>query len=176
MVGIEANRFSKLPTALPKLNQQRQPLLQSKNNNPFITIEGHIYRFKLKYRNDRKYLKCKRRGCAGSVTLSSNGTIVRKSLHTCSGAYKVADKVFEEIVEYEETGGKYKINGYLYYFRNKLKAQNQSFQCIKSSRNSSEKCPGYIKVTPERQIVRKTGHTCNIAHHQTYSTEMDFHE
>jgi hypothetical protein len=67
----------------------------------------------------------------------------------------------EEVHEHEEISSrKFKINGHSYYFCTEQDTGNKYFQCI-CSNSIGEKCPGFIKMTPNNRIVKKVDHTCS---------------
>jgi hypothetical protein len=136
------------------------PDVQHKEKNIKITVDGYSYYFQTQYKNKNKYFRCskkKAKKCLGSVTLSQNDTIVRKRFHTCGGLCKVEDKTLEEVYEYEETCGRFKINGYFYNFNNESRNKNKYYQCFKKN---SQKCRGSITISPNRQIIKRAEHTC----------------
>ena len=66
-----------------------------RNNQPkIISLDGYSYNYNFEYKNKNKHFLCKKSKadkCRGSVTLSPNGTIVRKRSHACSDKCKVKD-------------------------------------------------------------------------------------
>ena len=64
----------------------------------------------------------------------------------------------EEVQEFEEKGGRFKINGYYYNFSNESTTKNKYYQCFK--RNSIIRCRGSIIISPNGQIIKKVEHTC----------------
>ena len=77
-------------------------------------INGHYYNFRRENKSKNKYHKCDKKcgsiKCRGSITISPNRQIIKKVKHTC----QCQDKIFEYLQEYEETGLRFKINGYHY--------------------------------------------------------------
>ena len=69
-----------------------------------ITICGHIYKFYYQNKNKNSYYYCSKRRsvkCKGQVILSPNGTIVKKSNHSCKlPDVQHKDKTLEEVQEY----------------------------------------------------------------------------
>ena len=63
----------------------------------------------------------------------------------------------EEVHEFEETGGRFKINGYFYNFNNESRNKNKYYQCFKKD---SQKCRESITISPNRQIIKRVEHTC----------------
>ena len=61
--------------------------------------------------------------------------------------------------EYEETGGKFKINGYFYKFRHESKTGNKYYKCDKMC--NAIRCRGSVTISPNGQIIKKVEHTCN---------------
>ena len=70
-------------------------LSKIRNNQPkIISLDGYSYNYNFEYKNKNKHFLCKKSKadkCWGSVTLSPNGTIVRKRSHACSDICKVKD-------------------------------------------------------------------------------------
>jgi hypothetical protein len=64
----------------------------------------------------------------------------------------------DEVHEYEETGGRFKINGYYYNFSNESKTKNNYYLCNK--RRNTIKCRGSITISPSGQIIKKVEHSC----------------
>jgi len=69
------------------------------------------------------------------------------------------EKTLGKVQEYEEAGGRFKINGHLYYFRHENKAKNKYYACQK--RLNAIKCRGSITLSPNREIVNMVAHTCD---------------
>ena len=69
-----------------------------------ITIYGYSYRFQYQNKNKNSYFYCnkgKSESCTGKVILSPNGTIVKKSNHSCKlPDVQHKDKTLEEVQEY----------------------------------------------------------------------------
>jgi len=63
------------------------------------------------------------------------------------------------VQEYEETGGKFKINGYFYKFRHESKTGNKYYKCDKMC--NAIRCRGSVTISPNGQIIKKVEHTCN---------------
>ena len=61
--------------------------------------------------------------------------------------------------EFEETSGRFKINGYFYNLTNESTNKNKYYTCNK--RCSAMKCRGSITITPGGIIVKKNEHSCN---------------
>jgi c-di-GMP-related signal transduction protein len=92
--------------------------------------------------------------CRGSITISPNRQIIKRVEHTCQSQ----DQILEKVQEYEETGGKFKINGYFYKFRHESWTKNKYYQCYK--RCNAIKCRGSITISPNGQIIKRVEHTC----------------
>ena len=92
----------------------------------------------------------------GSILLTPNNRIAKKVEHACTDI-----DTMEEVHEHEEISSrKFKINGHSYYFCTEQDTGNKYFQCI-CSNSIGEKCPGFIKMTPNNRIVKKIDHTCS---------------
>ncbi len=89
----------------------------------------------------------------GSITISPNRQIIKRVEHSCQSQ----DQILEEVQEFEETGGRFKINGYYYNLYNESMKKNKYYACIK---RSSQKCRGSLLITPSCQIIKKVEHTC----------------
>jgi len=59
----------------------------------------------------------------------------------------------EKVHEYEEIGGKFKINGYFYNFNKEYRTKNEFYMCNK--KKSKQKCRGSITISPNRQIIKR---------------------
>ena len=77
--------------------------------------------------------------------------------------------MLEEVLEYEEIGRRFKINGHYYNLNFKSKTGNKYYMCIKRRRGL--KCRGSITITPNLKILKKVGHTCNENHQSTTEYE-----
>jgi hypothetical protein len=64
------------------------------------------------------------------------------------------------VYEYEETGGRFKINGYFYNFSYESKTKYKYFVCNKS--RCAIRCHGSITISPNKKIVKKIEHICNV--------------
>ena len=63
--------------------------------------------------------------------------------------------------EYEKISGRrFKINGYRYTLSHVHKTGNKYFKCV-CAYLIGDKCPGFIIITPNNQIVKKVDHTCS---------------
>ena len=128
-----------------------------------ITVDGYSYNFQTQYKNKNKYFRCRKKNtqkCRGSVTLSPKETIVRKRVHTCSSVCKVEETIFEDVLEYEESGRRFKINGHYYNLIYETKTGNKYYVCNK--KHCAIKCRGSITITSDRKIVKKVDHICNL--------------
>ena len=56
----------------------------------------------------------------------------------------------EEVQEFEEKGGRFKINGYFYNFRHKYKTGDKNYRCYKTLL----KCPGSISISTKLHIIK----------------------
>ncbi len=90
------------------------------------------------------------------MTLSPNGSIVRRRRHTCGDN----DEPIEEIQEYEEIGKKLKINGHSYNFSRKHMSGNKYYMCVNCYR---EKCHGSITMDENLKMVKMVKHSCSKA-------------
>jgi hypothetical protein len=65
------------------------------------------------------------------------------------------------VQEYEKISGRrFKINGYRYTLSHVHKTGNKYFKCV-CAYIIGDKCPGFIIITPNNQIVKKVDHTCS---------------
>ena len=109
--------------------------------------------------SQKKYYVCsklKSKKCRGSITISPNRQIIKRVEHT----YQCQDQISEEVQEYEETDGRLKINGHNYKLKSESKKGNKYYLCYK--RYCAIKCRGSITITPDRKIVKKVDHICNL--------------
>ena len=133
-----------------------------------IAIDGYSYNLKSQLQNGNSFYLCKKRHterCHGKVVLSPNGLIVEKRNHSCSSIHKVdkplEDDGLENVQEYEKISGRrFKINGYRYTLSHVHKTGNKYFKCV-CAYLIGDKCPGFIIITPNNQIVKKVDHTCS---------------
>jgi radical SAM superfamily enzyme len=120
-------------------------------------INGHSYNLKNESMQKNKYYVCNKRRntikCRGSITISPNRQIIKRVEHSC----QCQDQILEEVQEFEENGGRFKINGYFYNFTNEYKTKNKYYQCFK---RKSQKCRGSIAISPNRQIIKRVEHSC----------------
>ena len=119
-------------------------------------INGHYYHFTNESKKKNKFYLCnKRKGqqCRGSITISPNRQIIKRIEHSCQSQ----NQILEEVHEFEETGGRFKINGYFYNFNNDSRLKNKYYQCFK---RNSQKCRGSITISPNGQIIKRVEHTC----------------
>jgi acetyltransferase-like isoleucine patch superfamily enzyme len=70
--------------------------------------------------------------------------------------------------EYEESGGRFKINGYFYNFSYESKTKYKYFVCNKS--RCTIRCRGSITISPDSKIVKKIEHTCNTPRNEIDSS------
>ena len=89
----------------------------------------------------------------GSITISPNRQIIKRVEHSCQSQ----DQILEEVHEFEETGGRFKINGFYYNLYNESMKKNKYYKCNKKD---SQKCRGSITISPNRQIIKRVEHTC----------------
>jgi hypothetical protein len=90
----------------------------------------------------------------GSITISPNRQIIKRVEHSCQSQ----DQILEKVQEYEETDGKFKINGYFYNYHHESNTGKKYYTCNK--RCNAIKCRGSITISPNRQITKKVEHTC----------------
>ena len=83
-------------------------------------------------------------------------------------------KILEEVQEYEEIGGRFKINGYFYNFRSESKSKHKYYLCNK--RRNTIKCRGSITVSQNHEIVKKIEHTCNPLKNKNRQFRTDHEE
>ena len=130
-------------------------------------INGHHYYLNAEHKTGNKYFQCKLlnsigKKCSGSITITPNHRITKKVEHICCGIGTVdmpsEDNGLEKVQEYEKIGKRFKINGHRYYLTYKHKTGNKYFQCIYAR---TQKCPGSILTTPNRQIAKNVEHRCN---------------
>jgi hypothetical protein len=123
-----------------------------------LKINGYFYNFTNESKTKNKYYQCYKRSgiikCRGSVTISPNRQIIKRVEHTCQ------NQILEEVQVYEETGRRFKINGYCYNFKQEYTKKNKYYTCNKKS--SAFKCRGSVTVSPNRQIIKKVEHTCQF--------------
>jgi hypothetical protein len=121
-------------------------------------INGYYYSFKRENKNKINYYVCSKsrmEKCRGYITISPNRQIIKRVEHTCQSQ----NQILEEVHEFEETGGRFKINGYYYNFHNESTTKNKYYQCYKKN---SQKCRGSITISPNRQIIKRVEHSCQI--------------
>jgi len=120
-------------------------------------INGYYYNFYNESMKKNKYYACnkiKSQKCRGSITISPNRHIIKRVEHSCQSQ----DQISEEVQEFEEKGGRFKINGYYYNFNYESMKKNKYYKCNKIN---SQKCRGSLVITPSRQIIKRVEHTCN---------------
>ena len=133
-------------------------------------IDGHFYYFRFESMTKNKQYSCIERNtkrCRGSITISPNSRIVKKIEHICNKSQNdnynkgraKAKLISEELHEYEDKDGRFKINGNCYYYRSESSLKNKYFTCVK--RDRLKICRGSITMSPDRKIVKKVEHTCN---------------
>ena len=133
--------------------------LEQKRARIYVAIDGYNYFLRHQFKNGNKYYSCKNthsERCPGRVTLSPNGSIVRRRRHTCGDN----DEPIEEIQEYEEIGKKLKINGHSYNFSRKHMSGNKYYMCVNCYR---EKCHGSITMDENLKMVKMVKHSCSKA-------------
>ena len=148
---------------IKKVGHTCNQLKNKKTPRIMITVDGYSYNFQTQYKNKNKYFRCRKKNtqkCRGSVTLSPKETIVRKRVHTCSSVCKVEETIFEDVLEYEESGRRFKINGHYYNLIYETKTGNKYYVCNK--KHCAIKCRGSITITSDRKIVKKVDHICNL--------------
>jgi hypothetical protein len=123
-------------------------------------INGHRYYFRVEFKSKNKYFQCilsnsTKNRCLGSITITPNLQIAKKVEHNCIDLQEM-----ERVLEYEEIGRQFKINGHRYYFRVEFKSMNKYFQCLHYN-STKKRCHGTITITPNNQIVKKVDHTCS---------------
>ena len=127
-------------------------------------INGSFYHFNYESSKKNKYYLCikRRRGikCRGSITISPNSKIIKKAKHSCNPSKNknspprmLKNKETRHFQPMIKT-----INGYNYNFQTQYKNKNKHFSCEKSK---SERCRGYVTLSPNETIVRKRFHTCS---------------
>ncbi len=119
-------------------------------------INGYYYNFHNESTNKNKYYQCYKKNsqkCRGSLVITPSRQIIKRVEHTC----QCQDQILEEVQEFEEKGGRFKINGYYYNFHNESTNKNKYYGCNKKN---SQKCRGSLLITPSRQIIKKVEHTC----------------
>lgn len=74
----------------------------------------------------------------------------------------LGDKEMETVQEYEKISErKFKINGFCYYSKGENKRnKSRYFQCTRRV-SFIKKCRGSINMTPNLQITKNVGHSCN---------------
>jgi hypothetical protein len=122
-----------------------------------LKINGHNYNLKNESMKKNKYYVCNKMNtqkCRGSVIISPNRQIIKRVEHTCQSQ----NQILEEVQEFEEKGGRFKINGYYYNLQSVSIQKNKYYQCFK--KNSIIKCRGSVTISPNRQIIKRVEHTC----------------
>ena len=122
-------------------------------------INGYFYNFNKEYRTKNKFYICnKRKGqqCRGSITISPNRQIIKRVEHSCQSQ----NQILEEVQEFEEKGGRFKINGYFYNLFYESRTKNKLYMC--NRRIGAKKCRGSIIISPNSDIVKKVDHTCKL--------------
>jgi len=93
-------------------------------------IDGHYYHFTYESKTKNKYYKCYKMcnaiRCRGSITISPNRQIIKRVEHSC----QCQDQISEEVHEFEENGGRFKINGYYYNFNYESIKKINYYQCF----------------------------------------------
>ena len=121
-----------------------------------FTTNGHSYNLKNESTIKNKYYVCNKvnsQKCRGSITISPSGQIIKRVEHSCQSQ----NQIMEEVQEFEETGGRFKINGHFYHFRSESKIKSKYYLCNK---RITQKCRGSITISANREIVKKVEHTC----------------
>ena len=124
-------------------------------------INGFYYNFRREYTTKNKYYLCNKNRCTircrGSITISPDSKIFKMVKHNCN---TLKTENLPQITEYEQIGGKTKINGYYHYFRYESINKNKNYSCIIWK---PRRCHGSITITPNSQIVKQIRHTCGKA-------------
>jgi hypothetical protein len=121
-------------------------------------INGYYYNFNYESMKKINYYVCNKKNsqkCRGSLIITPSRQIIKRVEHTC----QCQDQILEEVQEFEEKGGRFKINGYYYNFNNESMKKNKYYRCYK--RLGAKKCRGSITISPNRQIIKRVEHTCN---------------
>jgi hypothetical protein len=122
-------------------------------------IDGNYYHFTYESKTKNKYYQCYKMcnaiRCRGSITISPDRQIIKRVEHTC----QCQDQISEEVHEFEENGGRFKINGHSYNLKNESTIKNKYYVCNKVN---SQKCRGSIIISPNSDIVKKVDHTCKL--------------
>ncbi len=123
-------------------------------------INGHYYNLRCELKSKNKYYKCDKRvgsiKCRGSITISPDRHVIKKVEHSC----KIQDKILEKVQEYEETDGRFKINGDNYNLISDSRSKNKYYVCNK---RYGQKCRGSIILSPNHYIIKKVAHTCELS-------------
>jgi hypothetical protein len=122
-------------------------------------INGYYYSFQHESTKKNKYYLCSKRRwvkCRGSITISPNRQIIKRVEHSCQSE----NQILEEVQEFEEKGGRFKINGYFYNFFYESMTKNNLYMCNK--RIGAKKCRGSITISTNSDIVKKVDHTCKL--------------
>ena len=122
-------------------------------------INGHSYNLKNESMKKNKYYVCNKMNsqkCRGSITISPNRQIIKRVEHDS----QCQDQISEEVQEYEEKYGRLKINGHYYKLKSEYKNGNKYYDCYKS--HCAIQCRGSITITPDRKIIKKVEHICNL--------------
>ena len=124
-----------------------------------LKINGHNYNLKNESMKKNKYYVCNKMNsqkCRGSITISPNRQIIKRVEHDS----QCQDQISEEVQEYEEKDGRLKINGHYYKLKSEYKNGNKYYDCYKS--HCAIQCRGSITITPDRKIIKKVEHICNL--------------
>jgi len=119
-------------------------------------INGYFYNFNNESRNKNKYYQCFKKDsqkCRGSIIISPIRQIIKRVEHSC----QCQGQILEEVQEFEEKGGRFKINGYYYNFNGESMKKFKYYGCNK---RNSQKCRGSITISPNRQIIKRVEHSC----------------
>jgi len=122
-------------------------------------INGYYYHLKKESMKKNKYYACSKKDskkCRGSITISPNRHIIKRVEHSCQSQ----NQILEEVQEFEETGGRFKINGYFYNFYYESMNKNKYYTCNKWL--GAKKCRGSITISPNSDVLKKVDHTCKL--------------
>ncbi len=79
---------------IKKVEHTCDPSKNKNNQHIILTVDGYSYYYNKQFKNKNTHFRCKKsrsERCRGCVTLSPNGTVVRKRSHTCSSICKIGD-------------------------------------------------------------------------------------
>jgi len=130
-------------------------------------INGHSYNFKNESMIKNKYYQCNKmtsQKCRGSIIISPNRQIIKRVEHSCQSQ----NQILEEVQEFEEKCGRFKINGYYYNFNNESRTKNKFYMCNKRRR---QQCSGSITISPNRQIIKRVEHSCSLSKNKHVATQ-----